>query len=637
MFQAEAVEVAVAQVKGYVYPSKAEQAAAYEILIELSTRTSSAHLASTEGTIREVLTSIDEMFGLTREILRRHGADASKGSAGNLSLAVVAIRVMNEVFRPVLSRWEPMLADYEARRPLDDSSVTAIDWERRWDRGTQCRAELNQMRSSVRAYIDTLSRIAGASAIADAVLSAPKSATIPHQALDGSLRPASMPETVQPREQMVRWLSPVEGWHTWRSFRPAQNSLEDLEKQPHRPTTGPEASFPAVEGEDFWFDYVADMGDGFDGTAPVAWLIGRREIDLPDDRFGDVPTPPARLPRAQLLVFGGDEVYPFAKEGVYEAQTELPYAMGLQDGPDGTEPTLVAIPGNHDWLGGIEHFERFFRSGRTFAGQWKMPQTENWWHVQLPQGWWLWGIDTALENELVGTQVEYFKEAAERLRTGDRVILCTPVPLWQLRQKDRQSYAKLRSVFDPLIIGKGATMPLALSGDSHYFAHLERLDTDFDEDHITAGGGGAFLQPTHNLPERIPLEEGNAEFRMTARWPLPADSRAIAPGAKRIFDRQYWPMIGVFMLLQLGLTGLAAIPWKKTGEDAGATDMATATSVATTTTTPRRPRRCRDRAGRAGSRRPGGRGGRTTWGTWDGRRRSGRPCGRRGRGSSCFP
>jgi hypothetical protein len=559
MFHAEVVEVAVAQVKGYVYPTEAEQAAAYELLIELSTRTSSAHLASTDGTIREVLNSIDEMFALTREILRRHGAEASKGSAGNLSLAVVAIRVMNEVFRPVLSRWEPMLADYEARRPLDDPNVTAIDWERRWDRGPQCRQELNQMRSSVRAYIDTLSRIAGASAIADAVLSAPKSATIPHQVVHGSLRPASIPDTVQPRTKMVRWLSPTEGWRTWRSYRPARASLKAMAQQTHRPTTGPEASFPAVEGEDFWFDYVADMGDGFDGTAPIAWLIGRHEIDLPDDRFGDVPTPPARLPRAHLLVFGGDEVYPFAEAGVYEAQTELPYAMGLEDGPDGTEPTLVAIPGNHDWLGGIEHFEQMFRSGRVFAGQWQVPQTENWWHVQLPQGWWLWGIDTGLDNELVGPQVEYFTEAAARLRPGDRVILCTPVPLWQLRQKDRASYASLRSVFDRLIVGNGATMPLALSGDSHYFAHLERLDTDFDEDHITAGGGGAFLQPTHNLPERIPLEEGNAEFRLTTRWPLPADSRAIAPGASRFFDRQYWPAIAVSMVLQLAVTGLASL------------------------------------------------------------------------------
>ncbi len=358
---------------------------------------------------------------------------------------------------------------------------------------------------------------------------------------------------------MVSWLAPVEMWHTWRSYRPANNSLKAMDGRAHRPTSGPEASFPAVEGEDFWFDDVADMGDGFDGTAPVAWLIGRREIDLPDDRFGDLPTPPARLPRAQLVVFGGDEVYPFAKAGAYEAQTELPYAMGLEGGPDGSDPTLVAIPGNHDWLGGIEHFEKMFRSERPFAGQWKTPQKENWWHVQLPQGWWLWGIDTGLDNELVGPQVEYFTEAAARLRAGDRVILCTPVPMWQMRQKHRENYAQLRSVFDPLIIGNGATMPLGLSGDSHYFAHLERLDTDFDEDHITAGGGGAFMQPTHNLPERIPLEEGNAEFRLTTRWPLPADSRAIAPGAKRFFDREYRLLWFVFSLLQLALIGLASI------------------------------------------------------------------------------
>jgi hypothetical protein len=90
-------------------------------------------------------------------------------------------------------------------------------------------------------------------------------------------------------------------------------------------------------------------------------------------------------------------------------------------------------------------------------------------------------------------------------------------------------------------------------------AHFERLDTDFDEDHITAGGGGAFMQPTHNLPERIPLEEGNAEFRLTHRWPLPADSRAIAPGAKRFFDREYRLLWFVFSLLQLALIGLASI------------------------------------------------------------------------------
>ena len=569
--ETKVVEVAVGQVKGYLYPTEAEKAAAYELLIELSTRTAGAQLASTDGSIRDELSSIDEMFGLTREILRRHGAETVKGGGGNLSLAVVAIRVLNEVFRPVLSRWDPILSDYEDRRATDAPGATAVEWERSWARAGQCRAELNTMRSSVRAYIDTLSRIAGASAIADAVLSAPTSVMFPKTTFPSDTPAPSVPANVRPRLKMVRWLAPIEMFQTWRSGLGIDRSLKLIDELFVPPPDEPlwaAARFDAQPGEDFWFDYVADMGDGFDGTAPVAWLIGRHGIDLPDDRFGDLPTPPKPLPRGQLLVFGGDEVYPFAKPGAYEAQTELPYQMGLEpaghdghDGPSGPAPTLVAIPGNHDWLGGIGHFIAMFVSGRKFAGHWKTVQSENWWHVKLPQGWWLWGIDTALDNKLVGTQREYFTRAATALKKGDRVILCTPVPLWQLRQKYRDDYAELRNVLDPLIVGSGATMPLCLSGDSHFFAHLERLDADFEEDHITAGGGGAFLQPTHNLPERIPLEGGNAEFALRSRWPLPAESRAIAPGGRKVLDPQYRPLLALIGLLFLGLTAATAIPW----------------------------------------------------------------------------
>ncbi|MGB0114576.1 MAG: hypothetical protein WBP59_15265, partial [Ilumatobacteraceae bacterium] len=570
--QADIVEVAVDQVKGYLYPTESERAAAYELLVELSTRTVGTHLSSTDGSIRDELNGIDEMFGLTREILRRHGAEAAKGSGGNLSLAVVAIRVLNEVFRPVLSRWEPILVDYEAERASFAPDTSPIDWERRWQRAPQCRAELNQMRASVRAYIDTLSRIAGASAIADAVLSAPNSVMFPSTVLKESRRPSTTPAAVQPRRRMVRWLDPVEMFQTWRSGFRATSSLKDLEAREYVAPTGPDETFVVAEGEDFWFDYVADMGDGFDGTAPVAWLAGRHHIELPDDRFGDIPTPPKFMPRPSLLVFGGDEVYPFAAAGTYESQLELPYAMGREPGDEDRDDVVVAVPGNHDWLGGIDHFRRVFVERDTrFAGHWRTAQSNNWWHVKLPQGWWLWGIDTALDNELVGPQLEYFRAAAVPLRAGDRVILCTPVPLWQMRQKHVESYTALRNALDPLIVERGATMPLCLSGDTHMFAHYERLDTDFGEDHITAGGGGAFLQPTHNLPERIPLEGGNAEFKMTSRWPLPADSRAIAPSARNVLDRQYWPLMAFATLLSLGFAGLAALgagTWSLWGDEA---------------------------------------------------------------------
>lgn len=559
------VEVAIGQVKGFFTPSDAERAAAYELLVELTTRPVSARLTVADVSLADELASVDEMFGLTRQILRQHGVDGAKGSAGNLSLAVVALRVLNEVFAPVVNRWRPLLAEHAARRPPGEAAPTELEWERRWERAQQCRTDLDGMRSSVRAYVETLSRIAGASAIADAVLGAPTSMALPRTIVESSLRPAGLDPAIRPRRRMVQWLDLIEMIPAARSYRPGHRSVEQAEHRAmvvERDAAGrplPTATFTAAAGDDFWFDYVADMGDGFDGTAPVAWLLGRRSIQLSDRGAADLPTPPASMPRGELLVFGGDQIYPFARPGGYEAQTELPYRMGLEGEPGDGDPTLVAIPGNHDWLGGVEQFEQMFVSQRRFADHWRTVQQNNWFHVQLPQGWWLWGIDTGLHDELVGPQEEYFRGAAELLRPGDRVVLCTPVPLWQLRQKFPKPYAKLRSTIDPLIAGANASMPLCLSGDTHAFAHLERVDVDQPEDHVMAGGGGAFMQPTHNLPERVPLERGNAEFKLTARWPLPADSRSIAPGGAKVLGRQYWAVAVLLALVFAGLTMLAGL------------------------------------------------------------------------------
>lgn len=557
----DAVLVAIDEVKGYMYPSDAERAAAYELLVELSTRTSSAHLASTDDSIRDAMADLQQLFGLTRRILRAHGTDASKGSAGNISLAVVAVRVLNEVIRPVLSRWQPLLSDYEARRPID---VSAVEWEQQWDRGPRCRSELRAMRSSIRAYVDTLGQIAGAPEISDAILRVPTSTMAIKRPMT-----ATPDLTIKPREEMVRWFDLREMVEMGVSTLRAKASLKEIEGRPPSwsPDLEPTLSISAAPDEEFWFDYVADMGDGFDGTAPVAWLVGRDELEVPDDHFSEFPTPPTSMPHADLLVFGGDEVYTYAAEGRYASHTELPYQMGLEGGTD-KQPPLVAIPGNHDWMGGLEHFEEMFVSKRPFAGHWPTVQDHPWWHVRLPQGWWLWGIDTALDNKLVRDQDKYFERAAEDLRAGDRVILCSPVPLWQLRQKFRDDYATLRNTIDPLILGRGATMPLCLSGDSHFFAHYERLDTDFGEDHVTAGGGGAFLQPTHNLAERIPLEEGNAEFKLTSRWPRPADSRALAASVSTFFSPQFWPLMLLMGLLHLAYAGLVAA-WHPTSETDG--------------------------------------------------------------------
>jgi hypothetical protein len=569
--EGKAVQVAVGQVKGLLYPSSAERAAAYELLVEISTRTTSTTMASYEGSLREALDSLHAMFPITREILRRHGAAASRGGLGNLSLAVIAVRFLNDEFRPVLSRWHPVLEAYESGRPNDASPM---QWEQRWALNGECRRALNDMRASIRAYMDTLGHIAGASSLAAAMAISPPSVRFEQRSLPA---PPTPPRGVEPRERMVRWLRLAEMWRAGPATLAAAKSWKAMSTKAMsaEPSAGgaPTAVFEVGRNEEFWFDYMSDTGDAFDGTAPIAWLMGRREISLPPDRAGELPPPPAVLPRARLVVLGGDEVYPFAGPNVYENQTELPFLMGFEAGdPDRPEDsggaqappskaTLVAIPGNHDWLGGISHFNKMFATGgtRTFAGHWDTPQTRTFWHVKLPQGWWLWGIDTGLHNELPPPQVEYFAAAAEGLRAGDRVILCTPVPLWQLRQKAPDRYLAIRSALDPLVFARQAKIALCLSGDSHFFAHYESADPEIEEDHITAGGGGAFLHPTHSIPERIPMEQGNIEFRLTSRWPQPAESRALAPGASHLHDRQFWLIIGLLGVLHGAFAWLVGV------------------------------------------------------------------------------
>lgn len=533
-----AVSVAIGQIQGYFRPTDAEREAAWELLVELSTRTTVTPLRPGDGLLREALTSVYSLFETTRTVLRTHGmATGTTRADGNLSLAVIAIRVLNDVLRPTLSRWHPKLEAWEATRPDD---VSATDWEARWVDGPSCRAELNALRADVRAYLDTLGRIAGTHAVAGAVTPLPPSRPVAQTVLDRSLTPLA---DAQPRQRMVRWLDLAE----MVPFTRAKRLAATVPDRPKPSADGaPRHIAPAAADGSFTFDYVADLGDGFDPTMAVAWQVSRPELDLPTHPAGELPAPDGPLRRGSLLVFGGDQVYPWASTERYRDQLSMPYqlaAAGAQNPPPEpvTRPTVVAIPGNHDWLGGIGAFDRVFCDGQAFAGHWNTVQDQRFFAVQLPHGWWLWGIDTGLQNTVDTAQAKYFLAVGLRLAASDRVIVCTPVPMWQLRQRDHEAYVAVRGMVDRALAQRGARVPLYLSGDSHVFAHYRRVDAVdpvLGEHHVTCGGGGAFLQPTHNLPEQIPYEAARAEYVLDARWPLPADSRALAPGGSLVADRQ---------------------------------------------------------------------------------------------------
>src|SRR5947208_2774344 len=64
--------------------------------------------------------------------------------------------------------------------------------------------------------------------------------------------------------------------------------------------------------DEIWIDYVADLGEGWNSTYAVAYTLAEdmHEFEYTDAESGERKS--AQTRRGDLLVFGGDEVYPTA-------------------------------------------------------------------------------------------------------------------------------------------------------------------------------------------------------------------------------------------------------------------------------------------------------------------------------------
>jgi hypothetical protein len=67
---------------------------------------------------------------------------------------------------------------------------------------------------------------------------------------------------------------------------------------------------PAEKDGAVWVDYIADLGDGFEATYAMAYLLAADELKVAGE--------PAPLPAAPLLIMGGDQVYPDATKQEYD-------------------------------------------------------------------------------------------------------------------------------------------------------------------------------------------------------------------------------------------------------------------------------------------------------------------------------
>jgi hypothetical protein len=268
-----------------------------------------------------------------------------------------------------------------------------------------------------------------------------------------------------------------------------------------------------------WIDYVADVGDGFEPTYTMAYLLAQDSLDVRGA---------GNLRHGEILIMGGDQCYPQATREEYKKRLLLPFewAFSARD-PD---RKLFAIPGNHDWYDGLNSFDSLFCSSRdrlseakgNAIGGWQCQQHRSYWAIRLPYNWWIWGADIQFSKYLDTPQVNYFDAMARQMEPGDKLIICLAEPSWMIAdlqgQDEEENFFKITSIAR----ARGAHIAAVIAGDWHnynrYYAH--ELDVHF----ITSGGGGAFLHPTHVLKNNI-----------SVRWPERAEAgqaaQSVASGA----------------------------------------------------------------------------------------------------------
>ena len=377
------------------------------------------------------------------------------------------------------------------------------------------------------------------------------------------------------RKPMVRWFDPGQLAGTgiqallssiFGAFADKRETQAALHKSQIRDYT---------EQDEIWIDYIADLGDGWNPTYTMAKLLVRDELEF--DGLDE------STKRGQLLIMGGDQVYPTATREEYRNRLVGPYQSALPWVPEDKHPHLFVVPGNHDWYDGLTSFTRLFCQGRWIGG-WQTKQSRSYFALKLPHNWWLWGIDVQLASDIDRPQRDYFIEVAKKMREGDRIILCTPEPTWVYSETDGpEAYDNLKFFENNIIRKHGGILAVTLAGDLHHYCRYEApnpdaellfsfgLESEVDlavsplsanlrqqfiknessvsenatvegnsplwritdvnqmtytvrkeenqlntydgekRQRITAGGGGAFLYGTGDMPKTLELDEGKAD------------------------------------------------------------------------------------------------------------------------------
>jgi hypothetical protein len=353
----------------------------------------------------------------------------------------------------------------------------------------------------------------------------------------------------------VAWLSPVQLAGT--GLRVALASIQGgyLDKRELQAAFPDDVYQEAGPDGDVWIDFVADLGDGFNATYSIAYLLAQPQLTIAGQE----------LPRGRALVLGGDEVYPTPSPERYENRLIGPYRAAMPATAPGQDPPrMYALPGNHDWYDGLTAFQRIFTgTRRTEIGGWALKQARSYFAIELPGDWWLLAIDDEASSYIDDPQLAYFAKVASGFGPDTKVIIAPPSPTWVQATDNPAVYGSLEYFIRTVIEPTGAQIRLMVSGDWHHYAHYIGPDRDL----ITCGGGGAYLYPTHHLPETIevpppaePAIEPRQTYELHSRFPSKRRSQGYAASIFARLPRHNPSFIGmvggVHLAIMLALSGV---------------------------------------------------------------------------------
>ena len=342
-------------------------------------------------------------------------------------------------------------------------------------------------------------------------------------------------------QAMVSWLHPLEllrsgARHLLTKLFGAYADRRELQAALDSAST----VFSKTSKQELWIDYLADTGDGFDSTFTIATALSS------DIRVPGVHHP---LRSGDLLLLGGDQVYPNASHSAYRHRFRMPFVHAPSPNNRRPSPDILAIPGNHDWYDGLTSFLRLFGQQRPI-GHRSTSQRRSYFAIELANDTWIWGVDAQLDADMDDPQRRYFVDVAKRMPDGSRVLLLVPEPSWVKDDRDPRPSRMLHWFLQAHLDPTRHDLVAVVAGDIHAYARYS-VDERRGAHWVMCGGGGACLHGTQAFPQSAPTPEGNT-VALETRYPSTERSRRLSWGCLLLPFRNIsftWLLGGIYFLL----------------------------------------------------------------------------------------